>query len=124
MSEDLWERRYRNLEHQLEALLRRTERKLYELEEVISAQSARLNKVNIDHVTIDKHGTLTCVADGPDLEYRFLLTMGHLALKDTGFQRSNSISLRQPGQLTVEVSVRSAGAPQSTVFESHPVQLA
>lgn len=104
----LWERRYRYLETQLEAVLRYTQRRMAQLEEESAMAASGAAEPHIRDLAAGDH-VVFCTADGIDLEYRFFVTLGRQTLHDTGFTRLNSVGLKTPGALRVEVQVRSCG---------------
>lgn len=110
-SSDLWERRYRYLESQLEAMLISTERSLRALEEkVLEASSDTPDLPRIRSLRIEDR-VLTCVVDGADLEFRFMATIGGETALDTGYQRRNSVRIMVPDAEEARVLVRSRFAP-------------
>ncbi|MCG6568038.1 hypothetical protein [Tessaracoccus sp. ZS01] len=115
MMDSYWEPRYRALERQMSALLVFVQRRMATLERAASEAIEPSDEPRVREMLLAPDHSVVCIADGKDLEYRFIISLGDRTISDTGFGRRNSVSLRQPGNVKVKAQVRSRLHPPKVV---------
>lgn len=89
---NIWEKRYRELEETLTAIVRTAGDTMKSLDST-DGDEFSLRKVVQHDVMGVKY--LTCVADGSNLEYSFTFRRGGVRVCGTKYQRSNSIRVAE-----------------------------
>lgn len=102
---EIWRARYRELEKQMHFMMLQTAEALETQRPAQRDPRLRIRKL---YIAKQPRGVIICVADGENLDFRFILSNEDGTVLDTGFQRQNSTLLPTDVRIaTVQVEVRS-----------------